>query len=101
MTDAERQRRRRKRLRKEKKEAEKALTRQKNLEKYRASVAEAEWTRGIILPPETPQKWAACEITAALGGGYTDEEVLALLAQIEAIAIARRLIQSGRNDEPE
>ena len=88
MTDAERQGRRRKRLKREKRAAEKELARQKNLDRY-GKQAEAKWTQGIILPPETVEEWACRELTREVG--YSDEEVLGLLEQLEEIARERGL----------
>ena len=88
MTDAERQGRRRKRLKREKRAAEKELARQKNLDRYQKQ-AEAKWTHGIVLPPETVEEWARRELASEVG--YSDEEVLGLLEQLEEIARERGL----------
>jgi hypothetical protein len=93
MTDAERQRRRRKRLRREKKEAKKELARQKNQQKN--------IERGGNRPRQNGRRdnpaagygggWACRELTHEVG--YSDDEVLGLLEQIEGIARERGLIQ--------
>lgn len=89
MTDAERQRRRRKRMKREKKAAEIEARQQANLEHYRAAQA-AGWQQGMQLPPETTAEWASRELTHEVG--YSDEELLALLQQLEGIARQRGLL---------
>lgn len=89
MTDAERQRRRRKRLKREAKAVALEAQRAANLERYRAAKAMG-WQQAATLPPMTTAEWANRELTHEVG--YTDEEVLELLQQIEDIARERGLL---------
>jgi hypothetical protein len=60
----------------------------KNLEKY-GKQAEAQWTRAMSLPAETVEEWACRELAPPVG--YSDEEVIGLLEQLEEIAAERGL----------
>lgn len=97
MTDAERQRRRRKRLKREKKAAALEAQRQKNHERYLRDAA-AQWTQALTLPPETPSEWASRELTNEVG--YSNDEVLALLEQLEGDRPRARIETIGHPRHP-